>query len=241
VLKLAIAMPGTPHAPALWSSAFAPETIHMTAATKLSVCLVDDDPNIRDFFKVLMKSSGITALAFASAEEFLANFEGKPIGCILLDVRMPGLGGLELLQTLRQRHVFIPIVMLTAHADVRLAVQAMRLGAMDVLEKPFREEDLLALVRQAFARYEKLKDVQSEIQAIAPRIASLTPRELEVLDQMVAGKKNRQIAEDLGISTKTLDIHRANIMRKMQTKTVADLVRWRLMERADPLALQPQG
>lgn len=213
----------------------------MTAATKLTVCLVDDDPDIRNLFKVLMKSSGLAALAFASAEEFLDHFEQKPIGCILLDVRMPGMGGLELLETLRQRHVYIPIIMLTAHADVRLAVQAMRLGAMDVLEKPFREEDLLALVRQAFARFEKLKNVQSEIQSIAPRIASLTPRELEVLDLMVAGKKNRQIAEELGISTKTLDIHRANIMRKMQTKTIADLVRWRLMERADPAALQPQA
>jgi two-component system response regulator FixJ len=125
--------------------------------------------------------------------------------------------------------------MLTAHADVRLAVQAIRLGAMDVLEKPFRDEDLLALVRQGFSRFEKSKSVQDEIQTVAPRIASLTPRELEVLDLMVAGKKNRQIAEELGISTKTLDIHRANIMRKMQTKTVADLVRWRLMERGELL------
>ena len=158
----------------------------MTASPKLAVCLVDDDPDIRSFFKALMKSSGLTALAFASAEEFLENFEQKPIGCILLDVRMPGMGGLELLATLRQRHVLTPIIMVTAHADVRLAVQAMRLGAMDVLEKPFREEDLLALVRQGFARFEKLRNVQSEIQSIAPRIASLTPRELEVLDLMVS-------------------------------------------------------
>lgn len=202
--------------------------------------MVDDDPDIRNVFRTLMKSSGLQALVYASAEEFLDHFEGKPIGCILLDVRMPGKGGLELLETLRQRHVYIPVVMLTGHADVRLAVQAMRLGAMDVLEKPFREEDLLALVRQAFARYEQLKLVEAELQTVAPRIASLTPRELEVLDQMVAGKKNRQIAHDLGISPKTLDIHRANIMRKMQTKTVADLVRWRLMERGETLAPQPQ-
>ena len=213
----------------------------MTASAKLTVCLVDDDSGIRELFKTLMKSSGLPALAYASAEDFLAHFEQKPIGCILLDVRMPGMGGLELLQTLRQRHVLIPVVMLTAHADVRLAVQAMQLGAMDVLEKPFRDEDLLALVRQGFARFEKSKSVQEEIQTVAPRIASLTPRELEVLDQMVAGKKNRQIAEQLGISTKTLDIHRANIMRKMQTKTVADLVRWRLMERGEPFAVQTQA
>jgi FixJ family two-component response regulator len=234
-------MPGaSPFAAALWSGAFTPETIHMTASTKLAVCLVDDDSAIRDLFKTLMKSSGLPALAFGSAEEFLGQYEQKSIGCILIDVRMPGMGGLELLETLRQRHVFIPIIVLTGHADVRLAVQAMRLGAMDVLEKPFRDEDLLSLARQAFARFEKLKDVQFEVQAIAPRIASLTPRELEVLDLMVAGKRNRQIAEELSISTKTLDIHRANIMRKMQTKTVADLVRWRLMERGEAFALQTQ-
>jgi len=112
---------------------------------------------------------------------------------------------------------------------------------MDVIEKPYREEDLLERVRAAFVRYDKLMKFQSERQAIAPRLANLTARELEVLDLMVSGKKNRKIAEILGISTKTLDIHRANIMRKMQTKTVADLVRWCLMERADPLAVQPQG
>ncbi|MCI0684897.1 MAG: response regulator [Gemmataceae bacterium] len=213
----------------------------MTAVAKPAVCLVDDDPELRDYFKTLTKSSGLPAFTFASAEEFLENFAQKPIGCIVLDVRMPGMGGLELLEALRQRHVLIPVILLTAHADVRLAVKAMRLGAMDVLEKPYREEDLLAAVRQAFARFEKLKLVQSELQSIAPRISSLTPRELEVLDQMVAGKKNRTIAEELGISTKTLDIHRANIMRKMKTKTVADLVRWRLLERGEAFALQTHG
>jgi two-component system response regulator FixJ len=112
----------------------------------------------------------------------------------------------------------------------------MRKGAIDVLEKPCRDEELLAQVRQALARFEKLKHFQTQRQALAPRFALLTPRELEVLDLMVAGKKNRKIAEDLGISTKT---HRANIMRKMQTKTIADLVRWRLMEQADPFAINP--
>jgi two-component system response regulator FixJ len=115
----------------------------------------------------------------------------------------------------------------------------MRMGAMDVLEKPYREEDLLERVRMAFARQDRIRKFQNERQAIAPRIASLTSREIEVLDLMVAGKKNKKIAEELGISTKTLDIHRANIMRKMQTKTVADLVRWRLMERADPFTVNP--
>jgi FixJ family two-component response regulator len=186
-----------------------------------------------------MKSSGIPLVAYASAEEFLAAGDQKNLGCLVLDVRMPGMGGLELLETLRQRHVFIPVILLTANGDVPLVVKAMRSGAMDVIEKPFREEEMLAQVRQAFLRFEKLKHFQTERQEIAPRFAALTGRELEVLDLMVAGKKNKQIAEDLGISTKTLDIHRANIMRKMQTKTVADLVRWRLMEQADPFAINP--
>ena len=211
----------------------------MTTPAKLAVCLVDDNSDLRDFIKLVLKSSGIAVISFSSAEEFLANFEPKNVGCIALDVRMPGMGGLELLAALRERQIFVPVILLTGHADVRLVVQAMRSGAMDVLEKPFREEDLLSRVRQAFARYDKLKDFQSARQEIAPRIASLTSRELEVLDLMVVGKTNKAIAEELGISTKTLDIHRANIMRKMQTKTVADLVRWRLMDKADPFAINP--
>ncbi len=215
-----------------------PESI-MTPSGKLVACLVDDDPEFRASVKVLFKTSGIPLTTCGSAEDFLATYEEKNIGCIVLDVRMPGMGGLEMLDALRERQVFIPVVMLTGHADIRLTVEAMRKGAMDVLEKPFREEELFALVRQGFARYEKLRRFQTERQFIAPRLAALTPRELEVLDLMVAGKKNRQIAEELGISTKTLDIHRANLMRKMQTKAVADLVRWRLMERADPFTLHP--
>jgi FixJ family two-component response regulator len=208
-------------------------------SAKLAACLVDDDANIRNAFKAVMKSSGIPHVTYADAEDFLEGFHERHIGCIVLDVRMPGMGGLELLDEMRHRHVFVPVVILTAHADIPLAVKAMRLGAMDVIEKPYREEDLLERVRAAFARYDKLVKFQSERQSIAPRLANLTNREIEVLDLMVAGKKNRKIAEVLGISTKTLDIHRANIMRKMQTKTVADLVRWRLMEKADPFTLNP--
>lgn len=211
----------------------------MTPHAKLAACLVDDEAGLRNAFKLVLKSSGMAAVTYGSAEEFLANFDPKSLGCIVIDVRMPGMGGLELLATLRARNIFIPVIMATGHADVPLAVQAMRSGAMDVLEKPYREEDLLSRIRQAFARYDKLKDFQSARQEIGPRIKSLTVRELEVLDQMVAGKKNKQIAQELGISTKTLDIHRANVMRKMQTKTVADLVRWRLMDKADPFSINP--
>lgn len=209
------------------------------SSNKLAACLVDDDVDVRNAFKAVMKSSGISHVAYADAEDFLENVGERSIGCIVIDVRMPGMGGLELLVALRDRNIFVPTVILTAHADIPLAVKAMRLGAMDVIEKPYREEDLLERIRAAFARYDKLIKFQNERQAIAPRLANLTPRELEVLDLMVSGRKNRKIAEHLGISTKTLDIHRANIMRKMNTKTVADLVRWRLMEKADPFTLNP--
>jgi len=211
----------------------------MNSLSKLAVCLVDDDPDLRNLFKLLMKSSNIPVVTYPSAEEFLATFEQKNLGCLVLDVRMPGIGGLELLETLRQRNIFIPVILLTGFADVPLAVRALHSGALEVLEKPFREEELLSHIRKAITCYERLKRFEAERQAVAPRFASLTPRELEVLDLMVAGKKNRQIAEQLGISTKTLDIHRANILRKMQTKTVADLVRWRLMEKTDPFAVNP--
>jgi FixJ family two-component response regulator len=212
----------------------------MNALSKLAVCLVDDDPDLRNLFKLMMNPSNIPVVTYSSAEEFLDTFEQKNLGCIVLDVRMPGIGGLELLETLRQRNIFIPIILLTGFADVPMAVRALHSGALEVLEKPFREEELLSHIRRAIARYERLKRFEAERQAVAPRFASLTPRELEVLDLMVAGKKNRQIAEQLGISTKTLDIHRANILRKMQTKTVADLVRWRLMEKTDPFAVNPK-
>jgi two-component system, LuxR family, response regulator FixJ len=208
--------------------------------SKLTACLIDDDPNIRNAFKAVMKSSGISHVTYANAEDFLENLDDRSTGALVVDVRMPGMGGLELLDELRRnKNVFTPVIILTAHADIPLAVKAMRLGAMDVIEKPYREEDLLERVRAAFARHERLNKFQSERQAIAPKLATLTSREVEVLDLMVEGKKNRKIAEVLGISTKTLDIHRANIMRKMGTKTVADLVRWRLMEKADPFTLNP--
>jgi two-component system, LuxR family, response regulator FixJ len=211
----------------------------MNAPSKLAVCLIDEDPDLRTSIKGQMRSAGIPLVSCANAGDLLESYEQKSVGCVVLDVPLPDKDGLELLQALRQRHVFLPVITLTGHADVPLAVRAIHAGAMDALEKPVREEELLGRVREAFDRYEKLKHFQEERQAIAPRIASLTPRELEVLDLMVAGQKNKLIAERLGISTKTLDIHRANIMRKMQTKTVADLVRWRLMERADPFAINP--
>ncbi len=207
---------------------------------KPTVCLIEDDADLRANFKVSMKGAGIPQVSYASAEDFLEGYEQKNVGCIVLDVRLPGLSGLELLERLRSENVLIPVVLLTANADVQTAVKAMRHGAVDVLTKSaFKEETLIERVREGLQRWESVKKFQSERAAVGPRVATLTPREVEVLDLMVAGNKNRKIAEHLGISTKTLDIHRANIMRKMQTKTVADLVRWRLINKADSSGVMP--
>jgi two-component system response regulator FixJ len=201
---------------------------------KLTVCLVDDDAAVRNAFKLLMKSAGINLMSFGSAQEYLAGFEPKNVGCIILDVRMPGMSGLELQEILRQRRVYIPVIILTGHADVHLAVQAVKTGAFDVLEKPFNHELLLERIHKAFEVYHDWQKVESERREIAQRLAELTPRELEVLDLMVGGRTNKMIAEHLGISRKTLDIHRSKVMGKMKARTVADLVRWRMLDQSGP-------
>jgi FixJ family two-component response regulator len=201
---------------------------------KLSICLVDDDAAVRNAFKLLMKSAGINLITFGSAQEYLAGFEPKNIGCIILDVRMPGMSGLELQEILKQRRVNIPVIILTGHADVHLAVQAVKTGAFDVLEKPFNHDLLLERIHKAFDVFSEWQKVEVEREEIAERLAELTPRELEVLDLMVGGRTNKMIAEYLGISRKTLDIHRSKVMGKMKARTVADLVRWRMLDQSGP-------
>jgi two-component system response regulator FixJ len=201
---------------------------------KLSVCVVDDDAAVRNGFKLLMKSAGINLISFGSVQEYLAGFEPKNVGCIILDVRMPGMSGLELQEILKQRKVNIPVIILTGHADVHLAVQAVRNGALDVVEKPFNQELLLERIHNAFDVFNEWQKVESERKEIAERLAELTPREIEVLDLMVGGRTNKMIAEYLGISRKTLDIHRSKVMGKMKARTVADLVRWRMLDQSGP-------
>ncbi len=201
---------------------------------KLTVCLVDDDAAVRNAFKLLMKSAGINLIAFSSAQEYLAGFEPKNVGCIILDVRMPGMSGLELYDILRQRRVHIPIIILTGHADVHLAVEAVKAGALDVIEKPFNHELILERIHKAFEIFSDWLKVEAERKEIAERLSELTPRELEVLDLMVGGRTNKMIAEYLGISRKTLDIHRSKVMGKMKARTVADLVRWRMLDQSGP-------
>ena len=196
-----------------------------------NVCLVDDDATVRAAFKVLMKSAGLSLVSFASAEEFLEGYQDKNIGCLVLDLRMPGMSGAELHDHLVQNHIPIPVIILSAHADIPLAVQAIKHGAVNVLEKPFREEAALQTVRRALDMKEHMDQVSQQSAAIAERMSRLTPREREVLELMCAGKPNRVIAQELGISPKTLDIHRAKVMGKMEADTVADLVNWRFYDR----------
>ena len=206
----------------------------MSNKARPSVCLVDDDAGVRDAFRLLMKTSGLKLITFNSANEFLANFEPRNVGCIVLDVRMPGMTGMELQEILHQRKNHVPVIILTGHADVPLAVQAVKHGAQDVIEKPFKDDLILEAIHKAFAVYDGCKKIEADRRSISDRLSRLTPRELEVLDLMVGGRTNKAIAEHLGISRKTLDIHRSKVMEKMEARTTADLVRFRLLEKYPP-------
>jgi two-component system response regulator FixJ len=208
-------------------------------SAKLAVCVVDDDADLRGALKLLFKSRNIPYLAFGTAGEFFEDYTQKNVGCVLLDLKMPGTSGLDILKEMRAKNILVPVILMTGHANVAVTVEAMKAGAMDVIEKPVDDTEVIDKVQAAFAKSEHFRKLASERVHVNPKIQSLTPREIQVLDLMVAGEKNRKIAADLGISPKTLDIHRANILRKMQTKTIADLVRWRLLSRADDAGVTP--
>jgi FixJ family two-component response regulator len=212
-------------------------------SAKPAVCVVDDDEAHRNALKLLFRSKNIPFLSFASGDEFFEGYQEKNVGCVLLDLRLSrggkGPTGLDLLREMRTKGIFLPAILLTAHADVPTTVEAIKAGAVDVVEKPFEDSVLLERVQAAFNKGDRMKKILSERHEISPRFETLTPREVEVLDHIVAGEKPRNIAAELGISPKTLDIHRANIMRKIRTRTVAELVRWRLLNRADELGTMP--
>jgi len=190
-----------------------------------TVFIVDDDPAVRDSLGLLMRSVGLSSAAYASADEFLAAFDpGRP-GCLLLDVRMPGTSGLELQARLAAQRSSLPIIFLTAHGDIEMAVKAVKAGALDFIQKPFRDQDLLDKIHFALASNVRLREKRTEIESVRSRIASLTPREHELLELVVAGRSNKVIAEELGISQRTVEIHRARVMKKMAADSVTDLVR----------------
>ncbi|AWB32926.1 response regulator transcription factor [Orrella marina] len=196
-----------------------------TSQTASTVYIVDDDEAVRDSLRWLLEANSYRVRAYASAEAFLADYNDDQVGVLIVDVRMPGMSGLQLQEELIARRSPMPVVFITGHGDVPMAVTTMKKGAVDFLEKPFDEADLREIVSRMFelakANYEKLQ-TQREHDAMLSR---LTAREQQVLERIVAGRLNKQIADDLGISIKTVEAHRANIMEKLQVTTVADLMK----------------
>src|SRR6187401_3066923 len=193
-----------------------------------TVMVVDDDTGLRNAMRSVLKSVGLTSALFASAKEFLAAYQPSQTGCLVLDIRMPGMSGLELQQQLNLRGAVIPVIFMSGHADIPMAVEAMQHGAFDFLQKPFRDQDLLDRIQRAIAKDGELRQSLGEHARIKVHLESLTPREREVLDLMTQGKQNKAIAQDLAVSPRTIEIHRARVMEKMSAHSVAELVRMML-------------
>jgi two-component system response regulator FixJ len=189
------------------------------------VYVIDDDQGARDSLEFLLDCAEIRVRSFASADGFLRASPPLAGACIVTDVRMPGTSGLELAEELKRRGAIVPVVMITGHADVPLAIQAMKAGVNDFIEKPFDDEVLLSSIRKALATQAEGQVAQAERQAILDRMGTLSGREHEVLDALVAGAANKVIAYDLGISARTVEVYRANVMLKMHARTLSDLVR----------------
>jgi two-component system response regulator FixJ len=202
----------------------------MTAETDAYV--IDDDEAVRDSIKFLLRTAGITVKTYDSAAAFLAVAPTIGSGCVITDVRMPGLSGIDLLRRLKEMQIGLPVIVITGHGDVPLAVEAMKCGAIDFLEKPFDDDVLLASVRSALNRAEASAALETGRAEVRARIAALTQREHEVLDGLVAGKPNKIIAFDLEISPRTVEIYRANVMTKMKAGSLSELVRMVLMSGA---------
>lgn len=190
-----------------------------------TVFIVDDDEAVRSSLRLLLKSLGHAALAYASAAEFLAGYDPDQPGCAVLDVRMPGMSGLELQDELNRRGAVIPVIFITGHGDVPMAVEAMQQGAFDFLQKPFREEDLVSRVQIALAKDREYRAGIGEKEQIRARLAALTARERQVLGLVTRGRPNKLIAADLGVSQRTVEVHRAHVMEKMAAGSIAQLVR----------------
>ncbi len=190
-----------------------------------TIFIVDDDAAVRDALKLLLRSVGQAVETFGSAQEFLDAYSEDRPGCLVLDIRMPGMSGLELQQKLNEKHSILPIIFITGHGDVPMAVEAMQAGAVDFIQKPFRDQDLIDRINQALEKDSSNRAALGERNDIRRRLDTLTPREREVLDLVVHGKANKVIAGDLKLSQRTVEIHRARVMEKMQASSLAHLVR----------------
>ena len=192
------------------------------------VFIVDDDEAVRNSLRLLVKSVGLPASTAKSAQEFLASYDPAHPGCLVLDVRMPGMSGIELQQQLNLRGAVIPVIFITGHGDVPMAVDAMQHGAFDFLQKPFRDQDLVDRIQRALEKDRLSRDELTLRSRIRSHQETLTPREREVLDLVTSGKPNKIMAADLGLSQRTVEIHRARVMEKMGASSLAQLVRMTL-------------
>jgi len=189
------------------------------------VFVIDDEPSVRRSLSRLLKAAGYDVEVFASAQDFLRHESDDELACLVLDVKMPGLNGLELQEALTAANRHVPIIFVTGHGDIPTSVRAMRGGATDFLSKPFDADNLIAAIERALETARKQQKEEAERRAIEQRLAELTPREQEVLRHVITGELNKQIAANLGASEKTIKVHRGRVMRKMQAHSVAELVR----------------
>jgi FixJ family two-component response regulator len=198
-----------------------------------TVFVVDDDPAMRASLRWLIESVGIAVVTFATAYEFLESYDGGKPGCLLLDVRMPGMSGLDLQAELGARRISIPVLIITGYAEVPIAVRAMKAGAFDFIEKPFSDQTLLDRIRRAIAVDCEARKTAEECADAVERVRRLTPRERDVMDRVVLGKSNKVIADDLGLSPKTVEAHRKHVMEKMAAESLAALIRLALLAERD--------
>ncbi|HCW90655.1 MAG TPA: DNA-binding response regulator [Marinobacter sp.] len=193
--------------------------------TRQVVYVVEDDDAVRDSLELLLKSDGKAVRTYENANEFLKDYSDDMAGCIVLDIRMPGMDGMELQKKLNEKHSLLPIIFVTGHGDVPMAVDAMKEGAVDFIQKPYREEALLEKIESALEKDREQRKTLGEKQEIVRRIKTLTPRESEIMERMIAGQANKVIAIELEISQRTVEIHRSRVMHKMGTHSLAHLVR----------------
>lgn len=202
------------------------------------VYIVEDDEAVRESLQLMLESVGYKTRAYNNANAFLDEHHSDLAGCLVLDIRMPGMNGMELQRKLNERNSMLPVIFVTGHGDVPMAVEAMQQGALDFVQKPYREQELLEKIERAFEIDKANRASLQERQSIATNLQSLTPRELDVLRLMVEGKANKVIAIDLDISQRTVEIHRARVMEKLEANSLAHLVR--MVMAVDPSLLQPR-
>ena len=193
--------------------------------TKGHVYVIDDDAAMRDSLNFLLDSSGFGVTLFDNAQSFIDTLPGLAFGCVVSDVRMPGIDGIELLKRMKAQNSPFPILIMTGHGDVPLAVEAMKLGAVDFLEKPFEDDRLITMIEAAIRQAEPVAKSEAISQEIAARVASLSPRERQVMEGLIAGLSNKLIAREYDISPRTIEVYRANVMTKMQANSLSELVR----------------